>query len=86
LRIAGNDTFDTFGDLNMASSSQTAEAKELSLLSKVEMRIALADTESKLAATLKTYLPPMLLKLASEHISVRNKVRALQFSGPAITG
>lgn len=64
-----------------SSSSQTpAEAKDLSLLSKVEMRIALADTESKLESTLRTYLTPMLLKLASDHISVRNKVRAFPCS------
>lgn len=50
------------------------EAKELSLVGKVEMRIALADGDQKLQATLNTYLAPLLLKLASEHMSVRNKV------------
>ena len=38
------------------------------------MRIALADTDAKLESSLKTYLAPLLLKLASEHQSVRNKV------------
>jgi len=50
------------------------EAKELSLVGKVEMRIALADGDQKLQTTLNTYLAPLLLKLASEHMSVRNKV------------
>ncbi|PNS20516.1 hypothetical protein CAC42_5966 [Sphaceloma murrayae] len=58
----------------MASAEQSPEAKELSLIGKVELRIALADTDEKLQATLKTYLAPLLLKLASPHPSVRNKV------------
>ncbi|KAF2769317.1 ARM repeat-containing protein [Teratosphaeria nubilosa] len=58
----------------MASASQTPEQRELSLVGKVEMRIALTDTDSKLETMLKTYLAPLLLKLASEHVSVRNKV------------
>ncbi|KAI9772224.1 MAG: proteasome component M29 [Geoglossum simile] len=45
----------------------TPEAKELNLLNKVELRIALADSDPKLEAVLKTYLAPLLLKLASEH-------------------
>ncbi|KAF8416698.1 proteasome stabiliser-domain-containing protein [Tirmania nivea] len=53
------------------------EARELSLLNKVELRIALADTESKLQALLKTYLSPVLLKLASPHAAVRSKVIAM---------
>ncbi len=53
----------------------SSEAKELSLISKVELRIALADTDSELKGILKTFLPPLLLKLASEHLNVRNKVR-----------
>lgn len=51
------------------------EARELALLNKVELRIALADSDSKLQTLLKTYLPPVLLKLASPHVAVRNKVR-----------
>lgn len=50
------------------------EARELSLVSKVELRIALTDTETKLRNVLKTYLAPLLLKLASPHVAVRNKV------------
>ncbi|TAQ88421.1 hypothetical protein B7494_g3269 [Chlorociboria aeruginascens] len=51
----------------------STEAKELELVGKVEMRIALAKDE-KLESILKPYLAPLLLKLASEHVSVRNKV------------
>ncbi|EPE29251.1 ARM repeat-containing protein [Glarea lozoyensis ATCC 20868] len=53
--------------------SNATEARELELCGKVEMRIALAE-DSKLQALLTTYLPPLLLKLGSEHASVRNKV------------
>ncbi|KAL2864567.1 ECM29 family proteasome component [Aspergillus lucknowensis] len=50
------------------------EARELSLISKVELRIALADTDEKLESLLGTYLAPLLLKLGSESHAVRNKV------------
>lgn len=53
----------------MASS----EERELALIAKVELRIALADSDAKLQSILNTYLAPLLLKLASEHVSVRNK-------------
>jgi hypothetical protein len=49
------------------------ENRELELVGKVEMRIALAK-DDKLESILKPYLPPLLLKLASEHQTVRNKV------------
>lgn len=55
--------------------SSSAEAKELDLCGKVEMRIALA-TDDKLESLLKIYLPPVLLKLTSEHHSVRTKVNS----------
>jgi proteasome component ECM29 len=58
----------------MAAAEQSPEQRELSLVGKVEMRIALADTDAKLESSLKTYLAPLLLKLASDHQSVRNKV------------
>lgn len=54
----------------MAAST---EARELDLVGKVEMRIALAK-DDKLESMLKIYLPPLLLKLASDHLAVRNKV------------
>ncbi|MCJ1309149.1 proteasome component M29 [Agyrium rufum] len=52
----------------------SVETKELDLVGKVELRIALTETDAKLQAILKIYLAPLLLKLASEHLSVRNKV------------
>ncbi|KAF2109064.1 major component of the proteasome [Lophiotrema nucula] len=57
----------------MASAS-SPEAKELALVGKVEMRIALAETDKKLQDLLKTYLAPLLLKLGSDSVAVRNKV------------
>ena len=58
----------------MASSQSPEEARELALVSKVEMRIALADSDKKLQDLLKLYLSPLLLKLASTSVAVRNKV------------
>ena len=55
------------------AATPPSEARELNLLEKVELKIALADTDAKLQGALNTYLPPVLLKLASEHVSVRNK-------------
>lgn len=52
----------------------SAEARELSLISKVELRIALADTDAKLESLLGTYLPPLLLKLGADSHTVRSKV------------
>ena len=56
------------------ASAETLEARELSLVGKVEMRVALVSSDEKLQSALDTYLPPLLLKLASEFVSVRNKV------------
>ncbi|CDK27816.1 unnamed protein product [Kuraishia capsulata CBS 1993] len=47
---------------------------ELSLINKVELRIALADSDSKFEHSLKVYLAPLLLKLASPHQAVKNEV------------
>ncbi|KAL9079366.1 MAG: hypothetical protein Q9157_001753 [Trypethelium eluteriae] len=58
----------------MASTQQSPEARELSLVGKVELRIALANTDTQLQDLLNTYLAPLLLKLASEHRAVRDKV------------
>ena len=60
--------------MSASTATETPEAKELSLVGKVELRIALADSDTKLESILKTFLAPLLLKLASDHISVRNKV------------
>jgi proteasome component ECM29 len=51
-----------------------SEARELSLLDKVELKIALSNSDDSLQKSLSTYLAPVLLKLASDHLSVRNKV------------
>ncbi|CAI6341703.1 unnamed protein product [Periconia digitata] len=56
------------------ASAQTPEARELALVGKVEMRIALADSDKKLEDLLKLYLSPLLLKLNSDSRSVRDKV------------
>ena len=55
------------------SNMETPEARELSLVGKVEMRIALAN-DASLSINLNTYLAPLLLKLASDSVNVRNKV------------
>lgn len=55
------------------SNLETPEARELSLVGKVEMRIALAN-DASLTKTLNIYLAPLLLKLTSDFVSVRNKV------------
>ena len=60
------------------SNIEAPEARELSLVGKVEMRIALANDVS-LSKTLNTYLAPLLLKLASEFVSVRNKASKQYF-------
>ena len=57
-------------------STQTPQQRELQLIDKVEMRIALTD-DTKLEAVLKTYLPPVILKLRSDQVAVRNKVCSL---------
>ncbi|KAF3481698.1 proteasome component ECM29 [Arthroderma uncinatum] len=56
---------------------ESTEDRELALVSKLELRIALADSDARLQSLLHTYLTPLLLKLASENASVRNKVVAL---------
>ena len=50
------------------------EDRELNLVLKLELRIGNADTDEKLQKLLQTFLAPLILKLASEHVSVRNKV------------
>lgn len=56
------------------SKPDTPEAKELRLISNVELRFAMITADSAMEKALNTYLAPLLLKLASEHVSVRNKV------------
>ena len=56
------------------SKTESPEARELGLVGKVELKIALIENDIALQKLLTTYLPPLLLKLASEFGSVRNKV------------
>lgn len=56
------------------SSVSTSEERELSLVLKLELRLGNADSDEKLQSLLHVYLAPLILKLASEHASVRNKV------------
>lgn len=48
--------------------------QELSLINKVELRIALADSDEKFQESLRLYLAPLLLKLASPHQQIRNAI------------
>ena len=63
------------------SKSDSPEAKELRLVGNVELRLAMITTDSAMEKALNTYLAPLLLKLASEYVSVRNKVSG---SSPSI--
>lgn len=56
------------------ASLDVDEANELRLVNKVELKIALAETDEKLQRLLNVYLPPLILKLASPHGAVQNKV------------
>ncbi|KZF26885.1 major component of the proteasome [Xylona heveae TC161] len=60
--------------MSTSSESSSSEARELRLVGAVELKIALAESDTSLEAILKVYLAPLLLKLASDHLSVRNKV------------
>ncbi|SMN20457.1 similar to Saccharomyces cerevisiae YHL030W ECM29 Scaffold protein that assists in association of the proteasome core particle with the regulatory particle [Maudiozyma saulgeensis] len=51
-----------------------SEKKELDLIEKVELRLALSDTTEKFEKSLNTFLAPLLLKLASPYASVRQAV------------
>lgn len=48
--------------------------QELDLVGKVDLRLALAETDADLEKAVSSYLPPLLLKLASTHGSVRQAV------------
>ena len=56
--------------LEMGDSGQ----QELGLLENVELRFALADDNAKFASQLDAFLSAVLLKLASPHQAVQNKV------------
>lgn len=56
-------------------AAPSASERELQLLDKIDFRIlGVANNETKLTALLGTYLCPIILKVASEHKSVRDKV------------
>ena len=57
------------------ASEPSPEARELALVGKLELRIGLASSDKKLEDILKLFLAPLLLKLGSESVAVRNKVR-----------
>lgn len=64
----------------MATSAE--EKRELELLDKIDFRIlGVANNEAKLTALLGPYLCPIILKVASEHKSVRDKVSAVYTPG-----
>jgi proteasome component ECM29 len=48
--------------------------QELSLINKVELRIALANSDQQFQTALELYLCPLLLKLSSQHTSSRQAV------------
>lgn len=47
---------------------------DIALLNKVELRFAVTKNEEKFSSLLNSLLPPLLLKLASPHANVREKV------------
>jgi proteasome component ECM29 len=58
----------------MATTASTKE-RELQLLDTVELKILnVANKEKKLHELLQRYLPPVIIKAASEHAPVRAKV------------
>lgn len=61
-------------------------SKELELIGKVELRIALAESDQQLQDTLALFLPPLLLKLSSAHAEARQAVfKIVQNIFPRIT-
>jgi hypothetical protein len=53
--------------------ADVSEERELQLVDRLELRLALAKDPTKFESLLKTYLCPLLLKLKSPHLNVRNK-------------
>lgn len=57
-------------------AAPSTEKKELQLVETVEFKIlGVANKEQKLHELLQRYLAPLILKAASEHASVRGRVR-----------
>lgn len=60
------------------SAPPSTEQRELQLVESVEFKIlGVANKEDKLHQLLQRYLAPLILKAASEHASVRARVRIL---------
>lgn len=58
------------------SAPPSTEQRELQLVESVEFKIlGVANKEDKLHQLLQRYLAPLILKAASEHASVRARVR-----------
>ncbi|OBA20432.1 ARM repeat-containing protein [Metschnikowia bicuspidata var. bicuspidata NRRL YB-4993] len=61
-------------------------SSELDLVEKVDLRLALAESDAQLEQALALFLPPLLLKLASSEAAVRQAVfRTIQNVFPRIT-
>lgn len=61
-------------------------AKELDLVSKVDLRLALAESDQQLEQNLQQLLAPLLLKLSSPHADVRQAVfKTIQNIFPRVT-
>lgn len=61
-------------------------SNELALVNKVDLRLALAESDSQLEQALGQFLPPLLLKLSSPNAEVRQAVfRTVQNVFPRIT-
>ncbi|EEQ44746.1 conserved hypothetical protein [Candida albicans WO-1] len=71
---------------NNQNFSLLMSSQELALVNKVELRIALAENDKQFENALNIYLAPVLLKLASPHIEVRQAVlKIIQHIVPRIT-
>lgn len=58
----------------MSGFVQLSETQEKSLVDRVDLKLVLAKDDRKFEETLNTFLPPLLLKLASPYQSVRSVV------------
>eukprot|EP01135_Chromosphaera_perkinsii_P004716 Nk52_evm27s294 gene=Nk52_evmTU27s294 len=56
------------------TAHSSSECEEIELLEKVLMRLAMCDTDEKLSKSVITFLPPVILKMASPHQAVKGKV------------
>lgn len=63
-------------------AAPSPEKRELQLVEKVEFRIlAIANKERELQELLQRYLCPLILKVASDHASVRTRVSVQPVTG-----